>query len=339
MLGKIILLGYKQGNVQMSITLQKVESQKQFDPTALSDDETIPVASLGSGLKVVARENKELTHSLATELLELEIFGPDRPLDDAHVARLQKAMERGTFRPELVQIMVCSLNGKNYRINGQHTCWARLYTDKSYRCPVQLIRYKASSENDMRMLYASVDRGKPRSKSNVINAYLFGHGAFAGFSKTIIKQMSEGFSFWMWGNNSPQHDGDEISYLLETDYHGLAMKVGKFLDGCQVKTARHLRRSPVYAAFFATFDKSESDAIEFWEAVRDGANLSIDDPRLKLRNHLQGHAVNAGRGGGSYKNNVCADDMFGWCIQAWNAFRTNSSVKAFRTYEERLPLK
>lgn len=319
-------------------SIPAVESAKQFDPSFLTDDEeVVPVGALGDGLALTSRRTEELDVGLAYKMLEMNVFGPDRPLDNRHVDRLVAAMKRGTFRPEQVQLIICTFDGKEYRMNGQHTCWARIYLqDEKYRCPVQVLRYRASSETDMRMLYASIDRAKPRTKANVLHSYLYESDAFDGVSKTLLKQLGEGVAFWQWGlSGTGRHDGDDVAYLLKVTHHGLAMKVCHLLTDCQNLDARHLRRGPVYAAMFATFDKSEADSLKFWTAVRDGAGLDINDPRLKLRNHLQTHAVNAGRGGGSFKRSVNGEDMYSWCIQAWNAWREKVELRAFRSVQNR----
>jgi len=309
----------------------EVDSEKQFDPGTIIGGKVLPITSLGEGLKIVKRDIVNFNKAFATKVLEMDVFGPDRAEDDRHVNKLLDAMKRGTFRWEHIMIKICTCNGKTYRMDGQHTAWARLYFDEApHNLAVQVLRYSAKSENDLRMLYASIDRGKPRTKGNVINSYLYQGTEFGIFNKSVIRQIAEGLSFWLWDKETSLHDGDEIAYLLRTEYLGLALSVGHFLANSQTTDTRHLRRSPVYAAIYATFQKSESAAKEFWYAVKVGSNLEPQDPRLKLRNHLMTHAINAGRGGGSYKKGVSGNDMYGWCIQAWNASRDNKKLGSFR---------
>ena len=317
-------------------TLPEIDSVKQFDPSSISDEEVIQVSSLGEGLKLVAKTVVELTPSKAEEILTKDVFGPDRALDEAHVNKLINAMKRGTFRPEQVQLITCTYKGKEYRMNGQHTCWARYFLgEPKYRCPVELLRYRAESEDDMRMLYASIDRAKPRTKSNIINSYLYESDAFPDYKKSVIKMLAEGLSLYLWDTNKQtKHDGDEVAFLMKTEYLELSLKVGEFFK--KIQSERHLRRSPVYAAMFFTFSKNAGAAAEFWEAVRTGVNLQANDPCLRLRNHLMSHAVNAGRGGGAYKSGVPAEEMLGWCIQAWNAHREGNELKVFRSAKERI---
>jgi len=311
--------------------MKQIDSIKQVNPDRITPEQDIFLVG-AAPLQIISEHKKELNEDLAQEILEATQFGPDRSLDNAHVDRLLKAMRRGTFRPEQVQIILCRCNGSWYRMNGQHTCWARiLLEDKKYKCPVRILRYSAANEQEMRQLYATIDRNKQRTKANVIQSYLYGSEFFPEFSKGVLKSLAEGFAVFKWGfgsrQNSAEHDGDEIAHMLRTDYLDLALKVGHFL---QNHKARHMKRSPVIAAMFMTFSKCVRDAVSFWERVDDGAELSYADPRLTLRNELQTKAINAGRGGGTYKHLVPGEDMLCWCIHAWNAFRKGRDIKQLK---------
>lgn len=308
-------------------TLPIPANKQLFSDDVWVGDHQLPITSLGSGLRLMDKRMINFTQTLAKDLLDpakYEVFAPDRPFNKAHANYLLLAMRQDTFRWEQLQLIVCSCKGKTYRMNGQHSCWARLYfVEEASNPSVQFFHYSADTENDMRILYASIDRGKHRTKGNVIQSYLYDSEKFKDYSKDCIRRVAEGFGYWKWGyKQASHHSADEIAYLMETDYYGLTLKVANFYQTyCLNEVSKHVKRSPTVAAMFATFDKHEQKAIEFWEGVRSGANLSASDTRLKLRNRLMTYAVNAGRGGGSYKQNVGADDMYAWCIQSWNAYR------------------
>lgn len=311
-----------------------VKSAKRFDSAMLEDaPEPMQIASLGEGLKMMKRSAIELNHDFATWLLELPEFDPDRPLDNGHVVQLKQAMDRGTFLPEQVLIVTCTLNNVEYRMNGQHTSWARLEMPAGYRCPVQHLRYKAETENDMRRLYASIDRMKPRTTGNVIVSYLYGTPEWEGTSKAVLRKLSEGLAFWKWegGHARQMHDADDRAMLLMTDNYDLARKVGAFLDSSSGSSSRHVHRRPVVAAMFATFSKAAAPSIEFWSAVRDGIGFAEkQDPRLVLRNGLVSSAIGLGRGVSDEKKSVCSEEMYRWCAQSWNAWRNKQSLKILK---------
>jgi len=311
-----------------------VDSVKQFDPETVEYGDIIPVTSLGSGLKVIKRERVNFSIALATEILETEPFGPDRTIDERWVNYLIDTMRNGTFQWEQVILSVCTFKGKLYRMNGQHTAWARINWDEApMNLPVTKLRYSAQTEDDLRILYANIDRGKPRTKGDVYNSYLFESKEFPNFNKTVLRRIAEGLSYWLWSNDSSKHAGDETAYLLRTRYCGLALKVAHFLAKSLSGEWKHLSRRAVYAAMYATYNKHAALSDKFWEAVKVGANLDSQDPRLKLRNHLMTHSVH---GGSSSKKVVQPAEMFGWCIQAWNAWRNEKSLRSFKSPKDHI---
>ncbi len=323
--------------VQIEGNGRHIEAHKQFDMTLLDHDHDIfDIPDLGAGLKLTKKEEIDLTEDAAKGFLELADWAPDRGLDDNHVVYLKSTMERGTFMPEQVIITTCSLNRVTYRMNGQHTCWARyLLGNPKYRCVVRHHHYVAASEADVRMLYASIDRNKARTKANVIVAYLYGTKEWEGQWKDELKLLAEGMSFWKWplDHVRKRHDGDDRAYLLQTEHNSLGRTVGAFMIDSRSagKNAFHIRRSPVVAAMFATFEKSATDSINFWTPVRDGVGLdSAYDPRLQLRNKLMSTAMNKGKGPSTGRTLASSEEMFRWCIYAWNVFRRGGQMKQLK---------
>lgn len=309
-------------------------NKRQVDPSVMEHlPETLEVGSLGEGLKMTSSVVVELDKKFATELLEMDEFSSDRPLNDNHVAHLKQAMERGTFLPEQVNIVTCTLNGKTYRMNGQHTSWARLYMPDDYKCPVRHFKYKADTDNDMRRLYASLDRMKGRTTGNIVIAYLYDTEEWKGYNKRVIIKLAEGLAFHLWQGQDERtmRDADDRAYLLMTDYHDLAKKVGPFLDESFGKDSRHIMRRPVIGAIFATFEKAAQPSLDFWRAVRDGVGFTNKyDARLTLRNALLQTSINSGAGARSDKKAAGGEEMHRWCRNAWNAWRRGEELKILR---------
>lgn len=311
-----------------------ITSTKRFDFSLVEHlPESEDITSIGEGLKILEQKTVELNYEFATEILSLPEFCADRKLDSNHVLRLKMAMERGTFLPEQVNIVTCRCDGKVYRCNGQHTAYARLAMPKDYRCPVRHIRYSAKTENDMRRLYASLDRGKGRTKSNVVTSYLFETDEWSGFGKHVIGWIAEGLALWLWPKQHEQlmHDGDDRAYLLMTEYLNLGRLVGNFIQSHQSDKIKFLRRAPVVAAMFATFNKDASAAQEFWDSVALGVGFPhADDPRRVLRDNLMQSSIKSTRSANSTKKAVSQEEMLRWSIQAWNAYRRGERLKVLR---------
>ncbi len=305
---------------------------------AEADPEPIySIADLGEGLKLTHRRAVELTEQEALNFLEMPEFIADRALDDNHVVFLTRQMSAGTFRWELVGLITCRLGGTTYRMNGQHTCWARSYAKlpRGTRTPVQMLEYTAKSDQDVRQLYATIDRGKARDMRDVIGSYLYGLAEFKDFNKKVLTVLGKGVALWLWQHQHARqvHTGDERAKLLRTDYYKVAMQIGTFLregSGGHGIDTRHIRKAATVAAMFATYHSAPLVAAAFWATVRDGVGIAEKgDPRLTLRNQLMTTAVASGAKAHDTRT-VAAEEMYRWCIMAWNAHRNNKQLKVIR---------
>lgn len=295
--------------------------------------EIIDIKSLGSGLEMMSEEKRMLDVSLTSEILDAsEKFVADRPLRQSHVDHLLREMRRGTFIESLVTLILCELDGAVYRMNGQHTCWATIYfaEESNDLYEVKLQRWKAKSEHDLRRLYASIDRGAPRTKANVIQSYLVGTDGFARFSNRQIQEVSSGFSLWHWetAHERNMYGGEDIAHLMQTQFLELCTRVGGIYCQWSHRDQQYMMRAPVIAAMFATFQKVPRIAEEFWGVVSTGVGIqSENDPRHRLRNHLMVFTVGNNSPG---KKSQSAEEMYRVCLSAWNAFRDQKEVKFFK---------
>lgn len=85
---------------------------------------------------------------------------------------------------------------------------------------------------------------------------------------------------------------------------------------------KFLQRGPVVAAMSRTFEKCASSAEAFWSAVRDNTDLDPASPTRRLHKILNDYTVASGGGSKGSKKGIAPEVMFGWCIIAWNAYRT-----------------
>jgi hypothetical protein len=312
--------------------------------------ETFDIKELGQLLRLNAQENVELTLELAKELLATPAFIGERPVRKRHIADLAKHMRDGTFHWNMVSIITCRCNephndkprGTTFRMNGQHTCHARLELPASYRAPVRLMRYSASTEADMRRLYATIDRGAPRTKHNVIHSYICGTEEFDSFPFHVRKFLPFGMAIWRWEDSAARaaHNGEDIAHLLLKSERSLVQTVSAFLAQFSTAEHKHIMRGPVVAAMLETFSKSVAKSTEFWTAVATGLNLTSErDPRKKLHKQLISTAIYSGNR--QHKGRVVGaqslpqESMYRLCIQMWNAWRKGETVQAIRLPEKR----
>lgn len=313
--------------------------------------ESSDITSLGGQLKVTHTTTVELTHDLAHELLAMPAFTAERPLRKKHVADLVKHMERGTFHWNLVTLITCRCReahdgqpaGTEFRMNGQHTCQSRLQVPASMRAPVKMVRYSAETQADLRRLYSTIDRGAPRTRSNVIASYIVGTEQFRDCPANIRKVLAPGISMWKWEqyDERQSHDSEDVAYLLLKTYHSLVLRIVQFLAPLSGDDTKHLRRAPVIAAMFETFARSPEHAGEFWMSVATGLDLkSASDPRKRLHKLLLTTAVMSGRGGVNATQlgmkAIGSEPMYRICIGCWNAWRESREIQTLRVPSQRL---
>ncbi len=289
------------------------------------------VNSLGSGKIPYSEEQVSLTPTFCkTFLNELQEFEGERNRRDYHTEELASEMARDNFRFEHLVLAQAELDGVMYRLNGQHTCAARLEfkDDRSLSKDVKLLTYRVKTVEDLRNLYATFDQHDRRSRGHIVIAQLVGFQGWTSVSKQMIKLVSQGFPLWKWEEPSERkkHDIRDIAFLLKTEQIEVSVKVGKFLtDKAGGKEGALVKRAPVVAAMLGTFAKSAEGAEEFWRSVIEGSGFLKNDPRNKLRSELLRYSVGNG-GRTAAKTNLTPEQMLRLCIHAWNAWRSKREL-------------
>lgn len=331
----------------------QVSKRLMFDGIVPQEDGILTIGDLGQGFRLVTEKKKNLSLEGAYKVLELPEFiqndsAVDRNLRDHHVTYLMNCMMRGTFRPEWVTIITCILKepldkhpiDTEFRMNGQHTCWARAGMPAEWQCPVRFQVYEAATVADMRLLYASIDRNKARTSGDVLNAHLAGIEQFKGVPRKIVQCVASGLAFWLWGDEgraSTGHDSDDTAHQIQTTHKDLSGHITEYIMSAARKHQNHITRSPVMAGLFETFQACKTKAPEFWNIVRDGVGAdNRSDPRFKLYEALNKANIVSNVGGASpasrrtSKKTVNREEMYRWCIHCWNSWRKGEEMQSLR---------
>lgn len=284
------------------------------------------------GVEIEEEKLLSLDANTAGVFQKLPTFIGERPLRRAHVASLMNAYLRGTFLKELVTIMTCTVGKREYRINGQHTAeMIRILAAKhnpNIKIRVRFIRWHARNMDDMRSLYVNIDRNAPRTTSNQINAILSGDADFVQMGQDTCRRLAEGMNVFAFETSHQRrgHDAQDRAALLSHEYRRTALQIGKILEGGTKENVRHLLRSAVVGAMFATFETARGPAEIFWKGVRDGQGLrGTNNPILRLRDWLKDTAV-SNRGAGQFKKKTSIEQMYRKAVVAWNAYRRNEGL-------------
>ncbi len=314
---------------------------KQYNGTPPT--ETVSTKSKET-IRLVTQKKVALSHEFCLKILELTEVPGDRNVRPRLVNRIITAMRRNTMRYELVSVAVarCLEDGVEYRENGQHTCRAVLALPADWvHEKVNYLYYECDTLEDVRTLYGTFDQGGSRSKAEVILSLLKSTPQFENVSDRLIRSVASGLAFWLWddANTRADHDGEDVAYLLQNDHAVVANRVVAFSQKHGGFTKRDLTwvdRAAVLAAMLETFNTVPTKATEFWDKVVTGAELREGDPRLKLHNVLMTSRLLNAQTRSKPKNIVNAglEEMYRWCIVAWNTWRNGESLRQLRVKTE-----
>lgn len=284
--------------------------------------------------EVLSDETVVLDHARATRYIDLPIFPGEREVSDGQVQLLFDEMRKGTFNQLLVILSTAVFEGVEYKINGQHTCWAVQFMPPKYSLTVREIKYRVDSKHQLKMLYATYDRLKARSDGHCTKVLLVDTPVMEGINVSLVTKLTSGLKFWYFEsqNSRKRVTPEQVEAIVQNEVAAVFRHVALFLQHHACDSA-HIRRYPVIAALFATFDKVPTVAPEFWVPVCSGTGLEKKtDPRLKLRDALMQSSISGTRTG---KEHMPPETMYRICLQMWNRWRKGESAQQLRCPQDR----
>jgi len=319
-------------------TRQDLESRglKNVPQISAEGEFAIPLEELNA--RVVSDRSLLFTEDEAIKYIELPVFAGERDAGDSHVQYLYDEMLRKRFNWDAVTLARSDFGSDCYKINGQHTSWARLWLPRDYPSPrVRAVHYAVDSESQLKALYSSYDRAKTRSDLHLTRLELVGSDAVAGLNKNTVTRLPPGVRFWLFATRSQQKacGPAELAILITRDHAALFRLVGAFFETLDRPALELMCRQPVLAALFATFDRVPTVAPLFWQDVADGTNLVKSDARWHLRHYLTTTCLSRSAANGG-KRGVDSEEMYRMCIAAWNKWRENATVQALRPSSKRV---
>ena len=220
-------------------------------------------ASKLKGVKKIYDRHVAFTQDLAIHYLELAPVQYERPVRDSWVETLAEKMSNGLFCAEDVDIniAVCRWDGKERRLNGQHTCWARLSMPISWKPKIHVVKYEIKTEDDYRLLYMQKDQIAVRTKSHRDQVGLVGTREYQHFSARVVGKIAKGFSYWFF-EPPIKATSEAVCEHLRGKHTDIGQLVGKLVDLVISLKCVHLDRQPVFAAMFETVENDASKALD-----------------------------------------------------------------------------
>lgn len=231
----------------------------------------------------------------------------NRPLNQARLATLVRAMENGdfTFNGESVQIAA-----DGTLLNGQHRLTA--ITLSKARVPLLVVRGLPVETQE------TIDTGLPRSFADAL--------AIRGEKFATLLAATTGFVWRMrtagvpyHGAKVPQPSPQELAVCLAAnpDIRD-ALAIGDRMRRSGVP----LEAPAAAGLFYLTAERAPETAARFFDRLADGVGLSATDPILALRNFLIADRAKKRRSSAAYRCAVA--------IKAWNAFVQGREIKTLR---------
>lgn len=248
-------------------------------------------------------------HQLVERFATMTRFGGDRPLNKTRCARLRSLLEEGRFRTCAWAVCHCRADGKDYRVNGQHT--SHVLAEFNGSLPAVFVtveRYEADTIEDVAELFGSFDPGwSNRTTSDTNNAYASSCKELEGIPSRIINLAASGLVSKMFKFTGTQANQDVRGKLLIKNAGFV-----RWLNGLEINSNTYgsLRRAAPAAAMFACYQVDPSAATEFWLEVKTASAPVATAPSRVLEKFLS-----------TAKARIGDREMYAKSIYAWNAFR------------------
>lgn len=263
-----------------------------------------------------------VTSELAMQVAQMPGSATERPLDDRRLDYLKGQIMAGQATVFHWAIAVRPDNSER-RINGQHSSHvtSKLNGDLPEGLMVNLSHYKVDDERDEILLFRQFDpKGSLRSKGDIAGAYQMMETDLRAVPRPAAKTAAEGIAWYLSRKvGVPVPKGDEVYDLFhQPEYGPFIVWMGNVLT---MKTPE-LKKAPVVAAIYATYEKDPDAAREFWHNVsRGGEEFAEKAPTTMLDRWLQETKVPKRR-----KSPIADTELYQGCVFAWNAQRNGKAA-------------
>jgi hypothetical protein len=276
--------------------------------------------------KLIKSETLPLTLKLAEHFRDLDPSPTEREMSPARIKYLTEKAEAGLLVSPTWA--TARLGDKLLRVNGQHSSNVLCNLNGSFPegLQVHIDSYQVDDEAGLALLFRQFDdRKSGRSTSDVAGAYQGLQENLRSIPKSTAKLGVDGVVWWRRNvEGTPVSSGDGAYEIFAvTEVHPFLLWLGEIFT---IKTPE-LRRPPIVAAMYASFQASETNAKTFWfEVARGGVEYRDDHPTTVLDAWLKSL-----REAKEVNTRMKPANFYQGCIYAWNAYRDDKTLATIKS--------
>jgi hypothetical protein len=273
--------------------------------------------------KLLESTSGTLTPEIAVRFETMTPSPTERDLSEGRVEYLLERANAGLLVP--FNFACAEVGADVFRVNGQHSCamLKKLGGKFPSDLRVHIDRYRCETMDDLAILFRQLDgRQSSRTSLDVSGAYQGLQPDLKSVPKPIAKLAVEGIVWYkrtVEGIKKLTTSDQAYAMLQDTDLHPFFLWIGN--GHILSSKTRECKNIPVVAAMFATFQKDQMNAQDFWKDVCKGGVEIDGDPATTLDEFLVLVLEK------KFKTTLPPAQIYQGCIFAWNAFCGNKTIK------------
>jgi len=268
---------------------------------------------------VIEETKTRFSPALAQKLLLYNNHPDQRTLKTPKLNRYANKMREGLWLPT-ANVSLAMINGTTFMANGQHFLNSIIQTGITQNGT--LIRVTTDNEGFSKLYRQFDSRDQARTMEDYVRIEI--NALDVEWKPRTASLIARALAFIT--DQIKLTESDQVDLLRP---HSKEAAFVSYIVDKISPSPKHMTKKPIIIPMILTWQKCQKDAIEFWQQVRDGENLSSQMPSYRLREWLRTLVL---RGNAITKATTTEKEVIVRCILCWNAFRKNRKIKTLPRY-------
>lgn len=302
--------------------------------------------ALAQGIGAVANTTvRKITPDMASRWLEAMAYEHQRTVRKHHVEYLAEEMRRSNFR-QFTPIQICSYNGQQLLIDGQH----RLNAVISSGIPqvFTVIETQSESADEIAWTYGNTDIGMKRTGGDLYSALELSQKF--DLAKYDVGYLSAAVTFLWSGctrtNAAARPHRSDVVECMER-YSSHMRSYVSLITGCDKSLQGVTRRAATVSIALLSLryakphaeKRGDPDVLDFWRGVVFDDGIPLGDPRKVANRHL----LTSGMNGGASNSRLAATVVTAaysarFLASCFNAYMSRRDLKQAKVFDALAPV-